>query len=146
LVRLLLSVYFCIQPIRCSEINYVVSTPAICVFLYLANQVFGTKIRWFDSCYRCISVFSQSGFRTQNTLFQLLLSLYFYIFPISCSDINYVGSTTAIGIFLYLANQAFGNKLLWLDSSSRCISLFSQSGFRTQTTLVRLLLSVYFCI
>jgi hypothetical protein len=57
---------------------------------------------------------------------------------------NYVGSTLAIGIFLYLENQVFGNKLRWFDSCYRHISVSSQSGLRKQTTLVRVPLSAYF--
>jgi hypothetical protein len=138
LVRFLLSVRFRISPIRPSETNYVGSTPFIVVYLYsanqafgnklhwfdscsryvsvLTNQAFGNKLRWFDFCYRFISVFSQSGLRKQTTLFRLLLSVYFFIQPIRPSDTNYVGSTPAIGVFLYLANKVFGHKIRWFDS------------------------------
>jgi hypothetical protein len=134
------------SPVRPSETSYVGSTLAIGIFLYLYNQAFGNKLRWFDSCYRYISVFSQSGLRKQTTLVRLLLSAYFCIYTIRPSETNYVGSTLAIVIFLYLANRAFGNKLRWFESCYWHISVFSQSGLRKQTTLVRLLLLAYFCI
>jgi hypothetical protein len=138
-------------------------------YIYIFSQSSLRKLlRYFYYCYRYISVFSQSVVRTQTnlvrllvsvyllssqlslrkttTLVRLLLSVYFFIQPNKPSETNNVGSTPANGVFLYLANQVFGHKISWFDYCYEYISVFSQSSLRTQTTLVRLLVSIYFFI
>jgi hypothetical protein len=132
----------------------------------LPSQDFGNKLRWFYSLYRrspvrlletnCVGsspaigiilYLAQSGLRKQTTLFRFPLSAYFSMLPIKAfgnklrwfeslyrrvsqcsqfrpSETNCVGSIPSIGVFLYVAN----------------------SGFRKQTTSVRVPLSAYFCI
>jgi hypothetical protein len=111
------------SPFRSSETNFVGSSPAIGIFLYVA----------------------QSGLRKWTTLIRILYRHISICGPVRFSETNYVASCAAFGIFLYVAQSGLREQTSLVRVPLIGIFLYvAQSGLRKWTSLVRVPLSAYF--
>jgi len=106
------------QPVR----SFLMSAGVAQAVQRVLAVAFGNKLSWIESHCRHISLCSQLSWTRASS---------------SLREKNYIGSSTTMGIFLYVVNSvecvlavAIGNKLRWFESHCRHISLCTQLGWR----------------